>query len=478
MITPPPTPEQAEAVVQFQTGEAMKMIAFAGAGKTSTLMLMARYAPAKRGMMMCFNKSIAMEAAQKFPRHVTCKTAHSLAYGTVVKQGFNPETKMMRAPRSRTFDVSCVRDKIPFHADIFRTIVATTIQRFCQSDATEITESHVPRIPGFNDEDQEFAYNWAPVAAAAVWSRMIDVGDDMPMGHDGYVKLWALGNPRLFGDFIMVDEAQDLNPVLIGIIKRQQAQIIAVGDSHQQIYEWRGARDALVILPGRECRLTTSFRFGDAIAAAASRVLDAMGERFPLFGFPLICDQVMSAGAGTPDAVLCRSNAAVISEAIGHMDEGRTVATPGGTGEMRALVEDVEALRQHRPARSPSLMGFTTWQEVEKHSETDEGRSLRVFVQLVGKYGCTTLKRVLDQILPYEKGRLPPGTVTISTAHKAKGLEWPCVAINEDFFASDDEEAEISTAERRLFYVAITRAQRTLCVDPSVLDAFSRPNEE
>jgi superfamily I DNA/RNA helicase len=284
----------------------------------------------------------------------------------------------------------------------------------------------------------------------------------------------------LFGDFIMVDEAQDLNPVLIGVIRQQQAQIVAVGDSHQQIYEWRGARDALVILPGRECRLTTSFRFGDAIAAAAGRVLAAMGERFPLSGFPLISDQVVSLYADEADAVLCRSNAAVIGEAIGFLDQGRTVATPGGTGEIRALVEDVEALRQHRPARSPSLMGFTTWQEVEKHAETDEGRSLRVFVQLVSKYGCVTLKRVLDQILPYEKERLPLGTVTISTAHKAKGLEWLCVTINEDFFdsASDNEESRISIAERRLFYVAITRAQRTLCVDPNVLDAFSRPNED
>jgi hypothetical protein len=477
-MTPPPTPEQAEAVVQFKTGAPMKMIAFAGAGKTSTLMLMANQVPHRRGLMMCFNKSIAVEAAQKFPRNVTCKTAHSLAYGTVVKQGFHPETKMMKSPRSRTFDVSCVREKIPFHADLFRSIVATTITRFCQSDRAEIVERHVPKIPGFSDHDQEFAYKWAPLAATLVWRRMVDPGDDMPMGHDGYVKLWALGNPRLFGDFIMVDEAQDLNPVLITVVQSQQSQICAVGDSWQAIYEWRGARDALVILPGAECRLTTSFRFGDTIAAAAGRVLAAMGERFPLSGFPMISDYIAGERAEGADAVLCRSNAAVIGEAIGYLDEGRTVATPGGTGEMRALVEDVEALRQHRPARSALLMGFASWKEVEQHAETDEGRSLRVFVQLVGKYGPGTLKRVLDQIMTYEKGRVPPGTVTISTAHKAKGLEWPCVAISDDFYSSDEEDAKISTAERRLFYVAITRAQHMLCVDPLMLDAFSRPDED
>lgn len=477
---PPVTPEQAESIEQFKTGLAMKMIAFAGAGKTFTLMVMANQAPGRRGLMMCFNKSIALEAATKFPRNVSCKTAHALAFGTIVKQGFDPNTKMTTAPRSRTFDISGVTDKIPFHPDMFRTIVATTIQRFCQSDASTIQERHVPRIPGFVEDDQEFAYHWAPVAAAAVWSRMVDPGDDMPLGHDGYVKLWALGNPRLFGDFLMVDEAQDLNPVLIGVIRNQASQIVAVGDSHQQIYEWRGARDALVILPGHECRLTTSFRFGDEIAASANRVLTAMGETFPLQGFPLIRDQVEDARASACDAVLCRSNAGVIGEAFGYLEEGRTVCTPGGTGEMRALVEDAEALKQQRPARSASLMGFTSWKEVEDHASTDEGRGLAVFVNLVGKYGTRTLKRVLDQIIPYEKHTAPAGSVTISTAHKAKGLEWPCVAINEDFGVSgdDDDQLRINTAERRLFYVAITRAQRVLCVDPDMLAAYSRPDED
>jgi ATP-dependent DNA helicase Rep len=67
--------------------------------------------------------------------------------------------------------------------------------------------------------------------------------------------------------------------------------------------------------------------------------------------------------------------------------------------------------------------------------------------------------------------------VTLSTLHASKGLEWPhvtLVGVNEGLlpFKLDDADGDLSAEalaqrlqeERRLMYVGITRAQRTLAV--------------
>ncbi len=62
------------------------------------------------------------------------------------------------------------------------------------------------------------------------------------------------------------------------------------------------------------------------------------------------------------------------------------------------------------------------------------------------------------------QGQRNPKKIFITTIHKAKGLEWDTVYLincNDEFFpgaAADTEE------ERRIFYVAITRAKRHLHV--------------
>lgn len=42
--------------------------------------------------------------------------------------------------------------------------------------------------------------------------------------------------PKSQVDYIMVDEAQDLNPVILGVLRSMQCPVIYVGDPYQQIF--------------------------------------------------------------------------------------------------------------------------------------------------------------------------------------------------------------------------------------------------
>lgn len=468
------TPEQVSAIKTIETGVPVKLIAFAGAGKTSTLKTAARNMPMRQGLYIAFNKSIAEEAEREFPRSVWCKTSHSLAFKSVAGMGYSVDGKMTKNVYIGMLGDWRSPEGVPLTDKQYRSAMLQTVRNYCGSWDDEITAFHLPMLPGLDDEQAANFRHWCKVDSAGLWARMMDPTDRMPLGHDGYVKVWALTRPFIRKDYIMLDEAQDTAQVLVGVLRAQQCQVICVGDSHQAIYEWRGAKDALRILPGSECRLTQSFRFGPEIAEVANRILLAMGETHPLRG-NWSKSQVLGAQSDNlqhVNAVLCRTNSGVIRAAAEADDMGRAVYIAGGTTEMRKLVEDAQRLQNGERAETLELSVFTNWQAARDYVFSDDchDTSLRAFVSLVQTYGTRKLLMMLDSFLPHPM----PGCVTISTAHKGKGLQWPSVLIYDDFIGSDGEDGTtLDAGERRLFYVAITRARETLHVDPATLNSYS-----
>jgi len=69
--------------------------------------------------------------------------------------------------------------------------------------------------------------------AAELWKAMADKSCSIPITHDFYLKLWALSNPELSADFIIFDEAQDANPVMVDLVTKQSCQKIFAGDPFQ-----------------------------------------------------------------------------------------------------------------------------------------------------------------------------------------------------------------------------------------------------
>lgn len=479
------TTEQFNAVNAFQTGSPLRLIAYAGAGKTSTLRAMAG-AVRRSGLYLAFNKAIATESAHKFQgTGVDCRTAHSIAHRWAAGRGYTSD-KLTGRLDLRAVASLPVSSEFSGRERMGRRLALATVRKWMQSDAPFVSLEFVPPHVGAAEvKGAEAAYNealktgdmalidgalktlsdvrnavfsirmGAVHTAVNMWNQMVNPSSQVPLGHDGYLKLWALSHPQLLTDVVYVDEAQDLNPVLIGVLANQQRQIVSVGDPHQQIYAWRGAVDALRILPGQDMRLSQSFRFGGKIATTAARLLEAMGETVPLRGNGRP-GFVGPEDGGEADAILCRTNAGVFSAAAER--PGCSIA--GGTAELRALVADIERLQAGREATGLELSSFGTWQEVCDAVDEDEGSSLAPIVRIVEREGVGYLRHALARAVD-------GGWPCIGTAHKTKGLEFDHVAIADDFRAEKP-----SLEERRLFYVALTRAKFEVNVSDDVLGEY------
>lgn len=102
-------------------------------------------------------------------------------------------------------------------------------------------------------------------------------------------------------DHIIVDEAQDVSGIQVALLKilaGTRASVMIVGDEDQAIYEWRGANPDYITrgfeADFRDCTryaLPHTFRFGHALALAASQLISRNSNRNP---------KISIAAPGTP----------------------------------------------------------------------------------------------------------------------------------------------------------------------------------
>ncbi|MEW9520273.1 UvrD-helicase domain-containing protein [Streptomyces tubercidicus] len=466
-----PTDEQAAAADAFHAGDHVTLQAGAGTGKTSTLSLLAR-STQRRGGYLAYNRAIAADARARFPATVTCKTAHALAYAAVGHR----YTRRLNAPRRPAWRTGCdlgltgslrLGDRDISQRSLSNAALRT-VARFCHTAEPTIGHHHVPRLRGLDDPDHhaELTKFLVPFARKA-W-RDLQYTDEgvVRFDHDHYLKIWALTQPRIEADFLLLDEAQDTNPVVeqVFLAQRDHAQLVMVGDSAQAIYHWRGARDVMTGFEGTRLTLTQSFRFGPRLATEANRWLALANAPLRLTGTDTIATEL--GPVIRPDAVLCRTNVGAMAQVMQVMSAGLRVALAGGGQVLQALATAARDLKQGRRAHHPELLLFTTWHDLQEYAAYDpNGRDLQPFVDLVETHGPEAILSAVARLAPEDTAQ-----VTVSTAHKAKGREWGSVRIAGDFEppAPDhpgDEQSDtrqIDKSEARLAYVAVTRTRQRL----------------
>lgn len=477
-----PTEEQDAVVEAVRGGGSLKVKAYAGAGKTSTLKLAAQARGRDRGLYMAFNRAIADEAARKFPSNTRCRTAHSVAraatrpeisrklenpvepaHHLAVRYGLGP----LRLPTTIGKDLELSASKVA-------RMVSDGVARFCRSAQPEPLDWHIPVESIIKEEEAEHLRASLLPYVKRLWQEYIDPATASAITHDTYLKLWQLSRPRIGADFILFDEAQDADGLMLSVLRAQQCQVVYVGDPYQQIYEWRGAVNAMDHIKAPERSLTESFRFGPAIAQLANRMLRLMDEEVPVRGQDHLDSRIQHEsvpGQDRFDAILCRKNATVLTHLAEGIGRGERVAVRAKIDELRAFADGAERLmRGERIAYPATLALFETWEEVQEYAESFSGRDLQPLVKLIDSEGVDYLRLILTRVTPEAEA-----DYVISTVHGAKGLEWDAVRLAGDFkFKTDDEgDLTMTPEEKRLLYVAMTRAKRVLDISEIRRDLYT-----
>lgn len=498
MPTFKPTGQQLAVFDVIRSGDNAVVEAFAGSGKTTTARQGTELVPGKRVLTVMYNRAAAQEAKATFPKHVKCSTIHGLAFGAVGRHYTGRLNQPYETPDvvAERLDVreriTINRDRVYGPTQLVGAALAM-IDRFCYSDDPEITRWHLPPMPGIPTvADIKALHSEAAQLhragqerqarlMKAEWQRAVDTYNALadavlpiaarawedlrnPHGghvrylHDHYLKMWQLNKPRLRYDLIIMDEAQDSNPCRSSLLLTQHhAQLIAIGDSNQQLYAWQGAVDALATWPAQQrLWLTQSWRFGQAVAEEANKWLTLLDAQGRVQGNPNLASRIGE--VATPDAILCRSNAGAIGQVLAMLEAGRRPALVGESAkELISLATAAGELISGKGTSHPLLYTFSSWNAVQDYAEEDSGADLRVLVKLVKEYGPDELLKALSRTTDEASA-----DVTISTAHRSKGREWKKVTIGGDFPEPDDQDtdgAPVARDEAMLAYVAVTRGQ-------------------
>ncbi|XP_061202831.1 F-box DNA helicase 1 isoform X2 [Neopsephotus bourkii] len=440
---------------KIEPGQVVKIVAFAGSGKTSILVKYAEKFAGLRFLYVAFNKAVAEKGKSVFPRNVTCRTFHSLAYGSVGKL-YKEKGKLNFSKMSAYSISSLLRNPRGQSLFLRGKMVSQTLESFFASSDEEICEEHSPHwFRNAHDQTQPVSRAEKEInvkEAKEIWHNMKKLDGDAEkkykMTCDGYLKLWQLSKPQLSGyDAIFVDEAQDCTPAIVDIVLSQRCGVILVGDPHQQIYTFRGAVNTLYSVRHTHVYyLTQSFRFGPEIAYVGATILNVCKRirNKTLVGGNQKGD--VKGSIGGKMTLLSRSNLNVFDNVVALTGEDRPVKVHmiGGLHrfglrkiyDLWKLSQPVSERRRLNLVINDSFIkkwegtrGFFGLKEYAKHVNDKE---LETKIVIVEKYR-ERIPKLVEQIernhVPHEAG----ADYIIGTVHQAKGLEFDTVLLADDF---------------------------------------------
>ncbi|RQP09463.1 MAG: ATP-dependent helicase [Microbacteriaceae bacterium] len=331
--------------------------------------------------------------------------------------------------------------------------------------------------------------------------------------------------------FFVVDEYQDVSPLqqeLLELWLGPRTDVCVVGDASQTIYSFAGASSEYLLgfasrYPDAvEVRLERNHRSTPAILSAANRLMRGRPGALELVAVDgdaaspeptvtrwdsdaaeadgvadAVAAQLAAGAAPERIAVLYRVNAQALTLQPALAARGVSSRVLGGTRffELEAVKRAVLELTSLARTGSPKGL-YETVADValangwSAHAPESQGavrerwEALGALVDLADQAPeGTTLAQFVAELQERQSMQHEPTmpSVVLSTLHGAKGLEWDhvhIVGLTEGLLPiSHAKGFDAIDEERRLLYVGITRARRTLALHWSAEGLRSRPRE-
>ena len=461
-----PTPEQQAFCKEVWEGRPCWLSARAGTGKTSTIKLVFDQAPRKQDCtVIAFNKKNQQDLALALGPGARVATLHSLGFAAL--RQYMPGLELSS---SKLFELTKAAGipgrKTPKRFSDTMRLVS------CAKNWGVVPQPKPPFKPGLLPDSPEtwlaLVDHFELLEADLETAREILIRSNQEflkhktIDFDDMVYLpTVLGLQVFASEKLIVDEAQDLSPLNIKMLKRSPAKIWYVGDPYQCIYSWRGAaQEALEDLGLPELPLTTCWRCSSSVLKQARTWVPDIKARPNAPEGQVKRYSWMPDWAGQPPAtILSRNNAALIKIAL-ELREARAPVWVLGKDLARTLLDVLGTLKgQTRDALQGSL---ETWFQkmVEKYPHRagdfkDLARCLRAFI--LSCHGKGQIEKSISNLFTDTQ---VSGAWTLSTIHRAKGQEWPTVWVL-DWTTRATQPWQLRE-ERNLRYVAATRAKENL----------------
>jgi len=499
------------------------VIAPAGSGKTTTLIarlgvLLARGVAPDRIAVVTFNREAAHELEQRIAarlaplvpgaERIEVRTLHALAR-LVLIDGGRP--------------VQLLADRLPLLRAARRRILARSMSGTTAPlpEVTELdgllaawkVEGRNPAMPALAVLEEYEALRRARGA--------MDF-DDLVVGAVARLDADPILRRRWQDRFthLAVDEFQDVDAAqfrLVRLLAAPDENLFVVGDDDQTIYAWRLA-DVRRILrfadqypATRRVQLATNYRCPPAVVAASRRLVGVNVERYAKRidaapgrqAAPAAVSILSTARADWADrladlaareaslggacCLLARTRAELGPVLLAFLRAGIAHATrltgPLDIEPVQRLLAEARRLPPHAPA-FPSLLSLRAalgWSRGhgndalgdEEHASLDAALGWSVGFPALGRFliAADAARERLAAL------RDPSAPVELVTVHGAKGREWPTVIVigfeadrfpNRRSLNDADDRSRALEEERRLAYVAVTRAvgRLILAFDP------------